>query len=234
MEKIKVMLVDDQPLFAQSLKTFLENYASDIVVVGLAENGSKAVELALDLAKSVRVEDPASGAPDVVLMDVHMPIMNGVEATRRLRSYLPETKIIMLSTYDEDEYVRDALKEGASGYLLKDISPTELIAAIRALRGGVMQISPQIAAKLVHQLYDDSKPKVESISKKFEWFNTLTKREREIFTLIATGLDNEGIAKKLNIAEQTVRNHVSIIYSKLGVKDRFEIIQLANEIRYHN
>ncbi|MEW6565482.1 MAG: response regulator [Spirochaetota bacterium] len=234
MEKIKVMLVDDQPLFAQSLKTFLENYASDIVVVGLAENGSKAVELALDLAKSVRAEDPASGAPDVVLMDVHMPIMNGVEATRRLRSYLPETKIIMLSTYDEDEYVRDALKEGASGYLLKDISPTELIAAIRALRGGVMQISPQIAAKLVHQLYDDSKPKVESISKKFEWFNTLTKREREIFTLIATGLDNEGIAKKLNIAEQTVRNHVSIIYSKLGVKDRFEIIQLANEIRYHN
>ncbi|AEJ18318.1 response regulator [Gracilinema caldarium] len=227
MEKIKVMLVDDQPLFAQSLKTFLENYATDIVVVGLAENGSKAVELALELAKT-------SGAPDMVLMDVHMPIMNGVEATKRLRSYLPNTKIIMLSTYDEDEYVRDALKEGASGYLLKDISPTELIAAIRALRGGVMQISPQIAAKLVHQLYDDTKPKVDSISKKFEWFNTLTKREREIFTLIATGLDNEGIAKKLNIAEQTVRNHVSVIYSKLGVKDRFEIIQLANEIRYHN
>jgi DNA-binding NarL/FixJ family response regulator len=227
MEKIKVMLVDDQPLFAQSLKTFLENYATDIMVIGLAENGSKAVELALDLAKS-------SGAPDVVLMDVHMPIMNGVEATKRLRSYLPNTKIIMLSTYDEDEYVRDALKEGASGYLLKDISPTELIAAIRALRGGVMQISPQIAAKLVHQLYDEARPKVESISKKFEWFNTLTKREREIFTLIATGLDNEGIAKKLNIAEQTVRNHVSIIYSKLGVKDRFEIIQLANEIRYHD
>ncbi|WP_304223984.1 response regulator transcription factor [Gracilinema caldarium] len=233
MEKIKVMLVDDQPLFAQSLRTFLENYATDIVVVGLAENGSKAVELALDLAKSAAPDNPESGAPDVVLMDVHMPIMNGVEATRRLRSYLPETKIIMLSTYDEDDYVRDALKEGASGYLLKDISPTELIAAIRALRGGVMQISPQIAAKLVHQLYDDSKPKAEAISKKFEWFNTLTKREREIFTLIATGLDNEGIARKLNIAEQTVRNHVSIIYSKLGVKDRFEIIQLANEIRYH-
>lgn len=233
MDKIKIMLVDDQPLFAQSLRTFLENYAVDIVVVGLAENGSKAVELAMDLAKTVKPEDPASGAPDVVLMDVHMPIMNGVEATKRLHAYLPETKIIMLSTYDEDEYVRDALREGASGYLLKDISPTELIAAIRALRGGVMQISPQIAAKLVHQLSDDSKPKVEAIARKFEWFNTLTKREREIFTLIATGLDNDGIAKELNIAEQTVRNHVSIIYSKLGVKDRFEIIQLANEIRYH-
>ncbi len=260
---IRVMLVDDQGLFAQSLKTFLENYASDIQVVAVAENGSKAVEIALDLARgsgpSVQpgtvaqpdtVAQPGSatqpdttalsgasvslGAPDVVLMDVHMPVMNGVEATKRLRAYLPDTKIIMLSTYDEDEYVREALKQGASGYLLKDISPTELIAAIRALRGGVMQISPQIAAKLVHQLYDDSKPKKTiEVAKKFEWFETLTKREREIFALIATGRDNEGIARELNIAEQTVRNHVSIIYSKLGVKDRFEIIQLANEIRYH-
>jgi len=222
---IRVMLVDDQPLFAQSLRTFLENYAADIQVVGVAENGSRAVELALDLAKTA--------APDIVLMDVHMPIMNGVEATKRLRAYLPETRIIMLSTYDEDEYVRQALKEGAAGYLLKDISPTELIAAIRALRGGVMQISPQIAAKLVHQLYDDTKPKAEEVARKFEWFDTLTKREREIFALIAVGRDNDGIARELSIAEQTVRNHVSIIYSKLGVRDRFEIIQLANEIRYH-
>lgn len=222
------MLVDDQPLFALSLRTFLENYASDIQVVAVAENGSLAVEAALDLSKN-----PEAGAPDIVLMDVHMPVMNGVEAAKRLRAYLPETKIIMLSTYDEDEYVREALKQGASGYLLKDISPTELIAAIRALRGGVMQISPQIAAKLVHQLYDDSKPKAEEVAKKFEWFDTLTKREREIFALIALGRDNEGIAKELGIAEQTVRNHVSIIYSKLEVKDRFEIIQLANEIRYH-
>jgi len=225
--RIRVMLVDDQPLFAQSLRTFLENYAPDIEVVGVAENGSKAVEMALDSAKS------AGGAPDIVLMDVHMPIMNGVEATKRLRAYLPDTRIIMLSTYDEDEYVREALKQGASGYLLKDISPTELIAAIRALRGGVMQISPQIAAKLVHQLYDESKPKAEEVARKFEWFETLTKREREIFALIAVGRDNDGIARELSIAEQTVRNHVSLIYSKLGVKDRFEIIQLANEIRYH-
>ncbi len=224
--RIRVMLVDDQPLFALSLKTFLENYASDIEVVGVAENGSKAVELALELSRG-------TGAPDIVLMDVHMPVMDGVEATKRLRVYLPAAKIIMLSTYDEDEYVREALKRGASGYLLKDISPTELIAAVRALRGGVMQISPQIAAKLVNQLYDESKPKAEEIARKFEWFDTLTKREREIFALIATGQDNAGIAANLGIAEQTVRNHVSLIYSKLGVNDRFEIIQLANEIRYH-
>ncbi len=226
---IRVMLVDDQPLFAQSLRTFLENYADDIEVVGVAENGSKAVELALELSKA----DGGVRTPDIVLMDVHMPVMNGVEATRRLREYLPDTKIIMLSTYDEDEYVREALTHGASGYLLKDISPTELIAAIRALRGGVMQISPQIAAKLVHQLYDDTKPKADEIARKFEWFETLTKREREIFALIATGKDNAGIAAALGIVEQTARNHVSLIYSKLGVKDRFEIIQLANEIRYH-
>ena len=226
-KRIRVMLVDDQPLFAQSLRTFLENYASDIEVAGVAENGSKAVELATDLAREGK-------APDIVLMDVHMPVMDGVEATKRLRAYLPDTRIIMLSTYDEDEYVREALKRGASGYLLKDISPTELIAAIRALRGGVMQISPQIAAKLVHQLYDDSKPKAEEVARKFEWFETLTRREREIFALIAVGRDNDGIARELGIAEQTVRNHVSLIYSKLGVKDRFEIIQLANEIRYHD
>ncbi|GAB1484596.1 response regulator transcription factor [Treponema sp.] len=226
-ERIRVMLVDDQPLFAQSLRTFLENYATDIEVVGLAENGSKAVALALELSESL------DKRPDIVLMDVHMPIMDGVEATKRIHAYLPQTRIIMLSTYDEDEYVREALKQGASGYLLKDISPTELIAAIRALRGGVMQISPQIAAKLVHQLYDDSKPKAEEVARKFEWFETLTKREREIFALIAVGRDNDGIARELSIAEQTVRNQVSLIYSKLGVKDRFEIIQLANEIKYH-
>lgn len=225
--RIRVVLVDDQPLFAQSLRTFLENYASDIEVSAVAENGSKAVETAMELARK-------GTPPDIVLMDVHMPIMNGVEATRRLRAYLPGTRIIMLSTYDEDEYVREALKQGASGYLLKDISPTELIAAIRALRGGVMQISPQIAAKLVHQLYDDTKPKAEEVARKFEWFDTLTRREREIFALIAVGRDNDGIARELGIAEQTVRNHVSLIYSKLGVRDRFEIIQLANEIRYHD
>lgn len=217
----RILIVDDQHLFAESLKTFLTNYADDLEVVGIAGNG----EIAVGMARTL--------APDIILMDVHMPIMNGVEATRQILRVHPTMRVIMLSTYDEDEYVRQALTHGASGYLLKDISPTELIASIRALRGGVLQISPQIAAKLIQGLHDDDGAVVRKVAQKFEWFDSLTRREREIFSLLATGYDNDQIAEKLGIAEQTVRNHVSIIYSKLDVHDRFQIIQLANQIRYH-
>jgi DNA-binding NarL/FixJ family response regulator len=218
----KVLIVDDQHLFSESLKTFLTNYAEDLFVVGIASNGRQA----LDLVRSLR--------PDVVLMDVHMPVMNGVEAVALLKSEFPKILVLMLSTYDEDEYVRQALKNGASGYLLKDVSPTELIASIRALRNGIMQISPTIAQKLISGLHAEGHPTMQEVARQFEWFESLTRREREIFSLIATGSDNDQIAGKLNIAEQTVRNHVSIIYSKLGVSDRFQIIQLANKIRYHH
>ena len=141
----------------------------------------------------------------------------------------------MLSTYKEDALVRSALLAGANGYLLKDISPTELIAAIRALNSGVLQISPELAQNLVLSQYKAEKPRsfmpINSAGEEpFEWIKQLTNREREIFTLIATGYDNEQIAEKLFLAEQTVRNQVSTIYSKLGVKDRFEIIRLANRI----
>ena len=218
---IQILLVDDQSLFVESLKASLQTYVDDIEVVGIAKNGIEAVRMAAELA------------PEIILMDVHMPEMNGVEATIRIREANDKIKIIMLSTYDEDEYVRDALRHGAVGYLLKDISPTELIAAIRALQSGIVQISPQIASKLIKQMYDETSPKYEESRKRFEWFETLTGREKEIFGLIATGYDNKQIAEKLVLAEQTVRNNISSIYSKLEVKDRFEIIQLANKIQYH-
>ena len=160
-----------------------------------------------------------------------MPVMDGVEAVREIKKNNSGIKIIMLSTYDDDDLVRNALLAGAAGYLLKDISPTELIISIRALSSGVMQISPSIAQKLLQSTYIDEPQAADSDNeKKFPWLKTLTKREREIFTLIATGHDNEQIAQKLNLALQTVRNQVSTIYSKLEVKDRFEIIQLANKI----
>ncbi len=216
-DKIRVLLVDDQQLFAESLRTFLSNYADDIEVLGIACNGREAVDRAM------------SDSPDIILMDIHMPVMNGVEAVAAIKAARPAIKILVLSTYDEDEYVRAALSNGASGYLLKDISPTELIASVRALSSGVLQISPQIAQKLISRLYttEEEKPAGDS----FEWYKTLSKREREIFALIATGYDNDEIAEKLFLAEQTVRNHVSLIYSKLQVKDRFEIIRLANKIQ---
>jgi DNA-binding NarL/FixJ family response regulator len=223
MGKLKIVLADDQDLFAESLRTFLNNYAEDMSVVGIARNGREAV----DMAASLR--------PDVILMDIRMPGMDGVEAVRQIKPLFPDIKIIMLSTYKEDALVRSALLAGACGYLLKDISPTELITAIRALKSGTEQKKPEAAQNLVQAQYNAEKGKPlpggkEAEKEPFEWLKDLTKREREIFTLLATGYDNERIAEKLNLAEQTVRNQVSAVYSKLGVKDRFEIIRLANRI----
>jgi len=217
--KTTILIADDQALFAQSLHMLLDNYANDMDVVGIAKDGGEAVNMARDLH------------PDIVLMDVYMPSMNGVRATRCILSELPKTKIIMLSTYDEDENVRSAIMAGASGYLLKDISPTELILSIRALSAGVVQISPSIIQSLVRKDIVEDKNQDE-ISKKFQnmqWYKMLSNREREVFALIAMGYENNHIAKELNISEQTVRNQVSLIYAKLGVKDRFEIIRLANQ-----
>jgi len=228
MEKLKILLADDQGLFAESLKTFLNNYAEDMIVAGIARNGKEAVSMAADLK------------PDIILMDIRMPEMDGVEAVRQIKPRFPDIRIIMLSTYKEDALVRSALLAGANGYLLKDISPTELIIAIRSLKSGVVQISPELAQNLVQARYNTRARKPLRISAQdsmaegekdtFEYLEELTNREREIFTLIATGYDNDQIAEKLNLAEQTVRNQVSTIYSKLGVKDRFEIIRLANRI----
>ena len=234
MEKLKLMLVDDQSLFTESLCTFLNNYAEDMNVVSKASNGLEAV-------KFCDIEHP-----DIILMDINMPQMNGIEAVKIIKSKHPEIKIIMLSTYDEDAYVREALLSGASGYLLKDLSPTELIMSIRALKSGVLQISPSIVQKMIQAQFvgtssESQEPEKSAdtpessdldaaAEKKFEWLKTLTKRERQIFALIATGHDNDEIAEELDLALQTVRNQVSTIYSKLGVKDRFEIIKLANKV----
>jgi DNA-binding NarL/FixJ family response regulator len=214
------LLVDDQVLFAESLATSLRHYAPDIDIIGIAGNGKEAVETAREMN------------PDVILMDIKMPVMDGVEAVVLIKRGNAAVKIIMLSTYDEDVLVRSALQAGASGYLLKDISPTELIAAIRALSSGAVQISPEIVRKLIEDRYQMPPPGTKITrgidEGAFAWLSDLTKREREIFTLIVLGYDNEQIGKKFDLAIQTVRNQVSTIYSKLGVKNRFEIIRLAN------
>jgi DNA-binding NarL/FixJ family response regulator len=228
MPKLKILLVDDQSLFAESLRTSLNHYAEDMNVVGIAHNGKEA------LAMTTKYQ------PDVILMDIKMPEMDGVEAVREIRPKYPNIRIIMLSTYHEDMLVRSALSAGASGYLLKDISPTELITAVRALGSGIMQISPDIVRQLVQERYSPSAVLPAATAKipadqdgidenPFEWLDSLTRREREIFTLLVLGYENEQIADKFDLALQTVRNQVSTIYSKLGVKNRFEIIRLANK-----
>ncbi|MDR2094773.1 MAG: response regulator transcription factor [Treponema sp.] len=227
MAKLDILLADDQSLFAESLRTSLNHYAEDMNVVGIAHNGEEAVAMA------------ARHRPDVILMDIKMPRMDGVEAVREIKPKYPDIKIIMLSTYHEDMLVRSSLRAGASGYLLKDISPTELITAIRALGSGIMQISPDIVRQLVQERYGPSpclppaaaEPPARQNSidaQSFEWLDSLTRREREIFTLLVLGYENEQIAGKFDLALQTVRNQVSTIYAKLGVKNRFEIIRLAN------
>jgi DNA-binding NarL/FixJ family response regulator len=220
-EKTRILLADDQVIFTQSLKTWISNYIDDIEVVGIAHDGQEAVKMTEELR------------PQVVVMDVYMPVMNGVEATKRIIAAFPDIKIIILSTYDEDEMVREAIHGGAAGYLLKHISPTELILCIRALETGQFQISPEAAKHLIREQYVEEKERSDDESlnpeSKFKWYRNLNKREREIFALLATGYDNAKIASMLYLSERTVRNQISIIYSKLEVKDRFEIIRLANK-----
>lgn len=223
---IRVLIADDQRLFGESLSTTLRNYAKDIDVVGLAPDGAEAVEMVGRLS------------PDIVLMDVFMPRLDGVEATRSIMARWPAVRILMLSTYDEDGKVKEALSLGAAGYLLKDISPVELIASIRALSSGVMQISPQIVARLMQappgngagpdRGSSDKRPGGRSLD---DGLVGLTSREREVLALMADGFDNAYIASELCIAEHTVRNHVSSIYAKLEVEDRFQIIQMAKAAR---
>jgi DNA-binding NarL/FixJ family response regulator len=223
MEQIKVLLVDDQRLFVESLRTVIETRATDITVVGVAYNGAEAIEC---VAKEL---------PDVVLMDVRMPVMNGVESTRLIKEQYPDIKVLMVTTFDDDQYVIDALRLGAVGYLLKDMPPAELITAVRAVYEGGVLISPTVAAKMVEKLTSPVGTEKEMTDQhdagtgSYAGINELNGREKKIIQLMAQGYDNKEIARELYVAEQTVKNYVSIIYSKLGVRDRVQVSRLVIE-----
>lgn len=219
MGKIKIVLVDDQTLFVESLKTVLETRTEDLQVVGVANDGKRAVEVV------------AETSPDIVLMDVRMPLMNGVESTRLIKERFPNMRVLMLTTFDDDQYVVEALRLGAVGYLLKNMPPSELISAIRAVYEGGVLISPQVANKLLGLITNpQSKAGEEDDNERTgSLVNQLSSREKEILQLMAEGLDNKEIAGKLYIAEQTVKNYVSIIYSKLGVRDRVQASRMVLE-----
>ncbi len=222
MELIRVVLADDQILFVEGLRTVLQSRSQDIAVVGIAHNGREAVDC-------VRSEQP-----HIVVMDARMPVMDGVEATRVIRSEFPAVQIIILTTFDDDEYVHEAIKCGAAGYLLKDIPPEELINAIRAIQSGSVLIASSVARRLVErlsELKDRSSASRSVAADELQWFKDLTKREREVLFLLADGWDNRRIAEHLFLAEQTVKNHVSVIYSKLGVHDRIQALQLASRLK---
>jgi len=212
---IRVLLVDDQALFREGLETLLSVH-KDIQVVGQANNGQEAVEVA------TRVQ------PDVILMDMRMPVLDGVGATRRLKKALPQCRVIVLTTFDDDEYVFDALRAGAVGYLLKDVGSAQLIEAIRATARGESILQPSVAAKVITEF-----TRVSSMipaAQMEQLIEPLSERESEILALIATGASNKEIANQLFIAEGTVKNHITHILGKLGVRDRTQAALKAREL----
>jgi DNA-binding NarL/FixJ family response regulator len=211
--KIRVLLVDDQSLFVESLREVLQLKNPDIKVIGIARNGTEAIEF-------VRRTNP-----DVILMDVRMPVLDGVNAVKLIHAEHPANRIIMLTTFDDDEYVQDALANGAVGYVLKNIPIKDLADSIRLVHEGVFLVSSTIAPKIVLKFTHPDNPAFYNTSLP-KWFKELTRREKEILFLMASGLDNKEISARLCLGEQTTRNHVASVYAKLGVHDRSHAMKL--------
>jgi DNA-binding NarL/FixJ family response regulator len=205
---IRLLLADDQSIIREGIRSLLEA-KPDLTVVGEAENGQIAVDLALSLK------------PDVVLMDVRMPIMDGVAATRILHQSAPDIKVLVLTTFDDDEYVNQAIRCGAKGYLLKDTPSAELADAIRAVYKGYTQFGPGLFEKT----FQGSPAPIEHPPE----FTQLTPREQEVLRLIATGCSNREIAEQLYISERTVKNHVNSLLRRLNLRDRTQVAILASK-----
>lgn len=216
---IKVLLVDDQSLIRMGFRMMLEA-ADDIEVVGEAADG----KTALGMVRALQ--------PNVVLMDVRMPNMNGIEATGQIISENSEVKVLILTTFDLDEYAFGALRAGASGFLLKDAKPEELLAAIRAVAGGDATISPRITKKMLDMFApqlpgDESAETAEAVDSAA--LASLTERELEVLQLIAQGMTNQEIADTLYISMTTVKTHVGNILNKIGARDRVQAVIFAYE-----
>lgn len=237
---IRVLLVEDQRILREGLHTIL-SLEPDIEVVGEAEHGARAVELAAELH------------PDVVLMDLKMPVMDGVEATRRIVSCCPRTRVVVLTTYDHDNLALDALRAGARGYLLKDVPADEMIRAIHLAHHGESLLQPSVAAKLVAALQEGELSRAAAAERlgvaadRGERHNpgrpvaegsavdgaemvggeSLTERELQVLELVAAGASNLRIAHQLHLAEGTVKNHISVIMAKLGAENRTEAVAIA-------
>ena len=202
----RVLIADDQTLFRSGLARLLD-VDDRVSVVGEAVDGADAVRLALSLK------------PDVVLMDIKMPNLDGIEATRRIISENPKIKVLMLTTFEADNHVIQALKAGASGYVLKDSQAGAIVSSILAVVAGERVMASAVANRVLEMLTGATTPK--------EFYDGLTAREVEILKMLATGMANKQIAYKLGISEKTVRNHVSNMYEKLGIYDRAQAVLYA-------
>jgi DNA-binding NarL/FixJ family response regulator len=208
--RIRVLIADDQALMRTGFRMILDA-EPDIEVVGEAIDGADAVRRFRDLG------------PDVVVMDVRMPTLDGIEATRRLAALDPPARVLILTTFDLDEYVYEALRAGASGFLLKDRPSEELVAAVRVIAAGDALLAPSVTRRLIEE-FARRAPSVTRAE-----LAALTDREREVLVLIARGLSNTEIARYLYVAETTVKTHVGRVLHKLGVRDRAQAVVLAYE-----
>lgn len=215
MDTVSVLIVDDQRLVREGVASLLE-IQEGVEVIGTAVDGNQAVQFALD------------NKPDVILMDVRMPIMDGIAATQQIKRQLPSCQIIMLTTFDDEEYIIRSLQAGASGYLLKDIPAEDLAQAVRLVHAGIYQLAPAVAGKLVGQLGSTARSggRLKQVTGKI---GDLTEREVEVLRLVATGATNREIAEVLVVSEGTVKNHVSNILSRLGLRDRIQAAIFAYE-----
>ena len=213
---IRVVVADDQGLVRSGFTMLLDG-EPDIEVVGQASNGVEAVALV------------ASARPDVVLMDVRMPVMDGLEATRRITgdASLAETRVVILTTFDLDEYVHEALRAGASGFLLKDTLPVDLLNAVRVVAGGDALIAPKITRRLIAEFAN--RPEPGAVVAAGAVLDQLTEREREVLEVIARGHSNAEIAEQLFVSHATVKTHVSRLLMKLGARDRAQLVMIAYE-----
>jgi DNA-binding NarL/FixJ family response regulator len=207
MEKIRILVADDQLLFARMLKTVLETRTDSFEVVGLAADGRETLDLVAALG------------PDILLLDLRMPVLDGIGTIEALNSMGLAVKIIMLTTFDDDEAIHRAIGAGVAGYILKDCAPEELFSAIRAVHSGASTFSPGVVRRLAGRREEPAAgPGVRE---------RLNRRELEILALVAEGLENKEIADRLCIAEQTVKNNVSSIYEKLEVRDRAKLVKIG-------
>lgn len=221
MEHTKVIVVDDQHLFAEGLKHVIEGESNGrIRIVAAAENGSEAVNLTAKLK------------PDVVLMDIRMPVMDGVAATRAIHERHPEIRIMILTTFDDEDLVFDALNCGANGYVLKTIEPADLILAIDAVRSGAFYVSPSVGYALADMRKHPEEPEhhKSTVARIVEKMPSLTLREAEVIEQILKARRNNDIAENLCISEKTVRNHISAIYEKLGMHNRLQLMSHVVEM----
>jgi NarL family two-component system response regulator LiaR len=198
-EQIRVMIVDDHAVVREGLRTYLE-LEDRFVLVGEASNGREAA----DKVRALK--------PDVVLMDLLMPVMDGIEATRAIKQTAPEVKVIVLTSFTDDEHIMPAIEAGATGYLLKDVSADDLVKAIQGAYQGQAQLHPEVARKLMEQVRQPRRPDRPG--------DDLTPREMEVLRLIASGMSNKEIARELVMTERTVKGHVSNILGKLNLQDR--------------